>query len=85
MKVSQEEFEGIKNLPAPPRGPIRVTYGTGTPVHILVSLIAKNEGVHPNAVIRAMVKTALVEWLKQASKYTEFTQLGREFLDDERL
>ena len=85
MGYTQTEIETIKKLDEQNPKPIRVTIGVGTMMHALLSNIARSEAVHPNTVVRAMIKAALVEWLKHSTSYPEFNDEVRRWLTDEQL
>jgi len=65
--------------------PVRITFGYGTFACTILGMIAREEGVTPNVVARAMVKSALVEWLKQSTQYPEFRQDVREHIKNDQL
>lgn len=65
--------------------PIRVTIATETTMHTLLSTIAEKEEVHPNKIVRAMVKAGIVEWLKHTGGNGEFSQEVKGFMTNGRL
>jgi hypothetical protein len=83
--IKQLELDVIKEVPRERLAPIRVSFSDTTFTHLILTMIAKQEGVSPGTIVRAMVKAALVQWLKHNSNCKEVNIDVKGFIDNEQL